>query len=51
MIWGDQWLCPCGTHNLFIRLKCRSCSEPKLPDDKVESAFATLQKVKEAQDA
>lgn len=34
-IWGDQWLCPCGTFNLFVRKKCRNCSEPALPNEVV----------------
>jgi hypothetical protein len=42
MIWGDQWLCPCGTHNLFLRKKCRDCGEAKLPDEKLEPALAIM---------
>jgi formate dehydrogenase maturation protein FdhE len=45
MIWGDQWLCGCGWHNLFVRVRCRNCGEPKLPDEKIVSldeALATL---------
>lgn len=33
MIWGDQWLCPCGTGNLFLRKLCRTCAELRLPDE------------------
>jgi hypothetical protein len=32
MIWGDQWVCTCGTHNLYLRGHCRSCHE-KRPDE------------------
>lgn len=42
MIWGDQWLCPCGWHNLFVRKRCRNCGETKLPDDKLVSPFQAL---------
>ena len=42
MIYGDQWLCPCGWHNLFLRSRCRNCGEAKLPDEKMESIFTVL---------
>lgn len=29
MIWGDQWVCGCGTHNLILRRKCRDCGLPQ----------------------
>jgi hypothetical protein len=29
MIYGDQWICRCGTHNLELRVKCRECGQPK----------------------
>lgn len=29
MIWGAQWICGCGTHNLEFRGKCRECKLPK----------------------
>ena len=28
-MWGDQWICKCGTHNFIERKKCRSCGKPK----------------------
>jgi hypothetical protein len=31
--WGDQWICECGTHNFFLRPKCRRCG--KSIDDRV----------------
>lgn len=43
MIYGDQWLCPCGWYNLFLRSRCRNCGGAKLPDEKTESIFAVLQ--------
>lgn len=42
MIWGDQWLCPCGWYNFFLRARCRNCGEPKLPDEKTVSVFAAI---------
>jgi hypothetical protein len=24
-MWGDQWICKCGWHNLFLRQRCRNC--------------------------
>jgi hypothetical protein len=44
MIWGDQWLCPCGTANLFLRKKCRTCGEPQLPDEKLETVFEAVER-------
>lgn len=30
MLYGDQWIYGfCGTHNLELRTKCRSCGEKK----------------------
>ncbi len=29
MLWGDQWICKCGTHNFCLRKKCRDCGEEK----------------------
>lgn len=37
MIWGDQWLCPCGWHNFFLRTKCRNCGAKKPDDGKTET--------------
>lgn len=28
MIWShDQWLCSCGTANIFFRKRCRACGQ------------------------
>jgi hypothetical protein len=24
-MYGEQWVCKCGTHNFFGRIYCRSC--------------------------
>lgn len=29
MIFGDQWICRCGAHNLFLRTECRECHSAK----------------------
>jgi hypothetical protein len=42
MIWGDQWLCPCGWYNLFVRKRCRNCGEPALPNEKIVTVFEAL---------
>lgn len=28
-MWGDQWICQCGTHNFILRKHCRDCGKPK----------------------
>jgi hypothetical protein len=30
MLYGDQWLCPCGWQNLFLRKVCRHCGEQRV---------------------
>lgn len=49
MIWGDQWLCGCGWHNVFVRERCRNCGEPKLPDEKIVSLDEALRTLPAAQ--
>ena len=48
MVWGDQWLCPCGTHNFFMRTKCRDCGEVGLPDEKLEPWHVVMDRAAKA---
>ena len=25
MLYGDQWICSCGHHNITLRTECRNC--------------------------
>lgn len=45
MIWGDQWLCPCGWNNFWLRARCRNCGEPRLPDEKLEGWQQVMENV------
>ena len=29
MLWGEQWICECGTHNFILRETCRDCKKSK----------------------
>lgn len=44
-MFGDQWLCPCGSENIFLRAKCRNCGQQKLEGDPVRPAMQVLQRV------
>lgn len=37
-MFGDQWICPCGTHNIFLREHCRDCGIARGPGAKTETA-------------
>jgi hypothetical protein len=37
-MFGDQWICPCGTHNIFLRANCRDCGIARGADAKTETA-------------
>lgn len=47
MIWGEQWVCPCGTHNLFLRKRCRDCGADKSVGAVIETVTEILQNFKE----
>jgi hypothetical protein len=38
MIYGDQWVCKCGCHNLFLRKRCRECDS--LESEKIANETA-----------
>ena len=38
-IYGEQWICKCGTHNLFIRERCRNCAEIRVNKIGEESEY------------
>jgi hypothetical protein len=41
-MWGDQWLCSCGTENFFMRRKCRDCSRLKPTKVVINDALDTM---------
>lgn len=46
MIWGEQWVCPCGTHNLFLRKRCRDCGADRNVGAAIETVTDILQNFK-----
>lgn len=34
---GEQWACPCGYANLFVRARCRNCGEPRRAEAPTQS--------------
>lgn len=44
---GDQWICECGTYNLFLRKRCRDCARPKSSAIADVDVMTMLQKAKE----
>ncbi len=47
MIWGAQWICGCGTHNLEFRSKCRECKLPKEINVGTETVADVMEKRKD----
>lgn len=47
MIWGEQWKCGCGTHNLLLRRKCRDCGLPQELGVGEESVADVMEKRKD----
>lgn len=41
-MFGDQWICSCGTHNFFMRPKCRECGQVVPINAKVGTAFEVM---------
>lgn len=41
-MWGDQWICVCGTHNFFIRKKCRTCGRAEEEGKVKEEGWAEV---------
>lgn len=45
-MWGEQWICRCGTHNFFVREYCRDCGVPRLVGEiGYESVFEVMANV------
>jgi len=45
MLYGEQWICKCGTHNLTVRSHCRTCGGPQTEKVGEEDEFQVTQRV------
>lgn len=45
MIYGDQWNCPCGWANFFLRKRCRNCGREKHVNAALTPAEAVINQV------
>lgn len=51
MMWGEQWICRCGTHNLWLREVCRECGAPRIVGEvSRESPFDVMGNVEKIYD-
>lgn len=44
-IWGEQWVCRCTWHNVFVRGYCRNCGEPRPASVEYESAGEVIERI------
>jgi hypothetical protein len=44
-VWGEQWICACGTHNLSLRPACRDCKTQRPADAQTETAEQVMTRV------